>query len=55
MVFAPPQHAAAALNVVVDTLTQHGLQVKRANAQAWPLDPSAQLPPQLAPLKVQHL
>ena len=55
MVFTPPEHAAAADQIVAETLLRHGLQVQQDKTQAWTKDANAALPPTLRERRVPHL
>ena len=55
MVFAPPEHAAGAKQLVVDALTHHGLTVNESKTQAWSADRAGGLPEAVRAHRVDHL
>ena len=55
MVFGPPEHADAAIQIVVTALTHAGLQVNQSKTKAWTKDPAQALPPTAQRARVDAL
>ena len=55
MVFGPPEHADAAIQIVIAALTRAGLQVNQTKTKAWTKNPEVVLPPTAQRARVDTL